>query len=261
MIPNFPVRARLVALCTLAVATVATAACGTKEAPSGLQPTGPTGRVRFVNLITDTTRGRVNAILEGVPFGVNMTYTNATPASLATPSTANYAAVYTGNRVLVLKRTADTTNTVATINFTVAEGQDRTIYAIGGAGGSAVTSLVTTDDNTAASSAQTRLRVVNLSPTAGAVDVFLTGAGADLATATPLVSALAYQAASASALATPGTYTLRAVPAGTPAASRNTAVTITLTGLTLAGATGRTVVLADRSTGGAPLTAFVLTDR
>ena len=261
MIPTTPVRARLVALCTLAVATVATAACGTKEAPSGLQPTGATGRVRFVDLITDTTRGRVNAILEGVPFGVNMTYTNTTPASLAAPSTAPYAAIYTGNRVLVLKRTADTTNTVATINFTVADGQDRTIYAIGGTGGGAIGSLVTTDDNTASSATQTRLRVVNLSPTAGAVDVFLTAAGADLATATPIVSGLAYQAASSSALATPGSYTLRAVPAGTLAANRNTAVTITLNGVALAGATGRTVVLADRATGGAPLTAFVLTDR
>jgi hypothetical protein len=261
MIPDISVRARLVARCALAIATAATAACGTKEAPSGLQPTGATGRVRFVNLITDTTRGRVNAILEGVPFGVNMTYTNATPSSLAAPSTANYASIYTGNRVLVLKRTADTTNTVATINFTVADGQDRTIYAIGGASGSAVGSLVTTDDNTASAVGQTRLRVVNLSPTAGAVDVFLTAAGADLATATPLVTGLAYQGASSSALATAGTYTLRAVPAGTPAANRNAAVTITLGGITLAGATGRTVVLADRATGGAPLTAFVLTDR
>lgn len=265
MNPTISVRARLVVRTALVVAAaaaaVATAACGTKEAPSGLQPTGATGRVRFVNLITDTTRGRVNAILEGVPFGVNMTYGTTTPASLAAPSTANYAAIYTGGRTLVLKRTADTTNIVATVALTVADGKDYTVYAIGGAAGGAVTSYVTTDDNPVAAANQTRLRIVNLSPTAGPVDVFLTAAGADLTTATPIVSGLAYQNASTYVLATPGSYVLRTVPAGTAAANRNAAVTLTLTGVTLTGGTGRTLVVADRSTGGAPLTGVNLADR
>src|SRR3954470_20912672 len=90
-------------------AGVALAACGTKDAPDPLSPAGPTGRVRFVNVITDTTRGRVNAILEGVPFGVNLTYTLTTPATLPAPNTAPYAPILTGSRTLVLKRTADTT--------------------------------------------------------------------------------------------------------------------------------------------------------
>jgi hypothetical protein len=246
---------------TLAAAlAMLVAACGTKDAADPLSPSGPTGRVRFVNVITDTTRGRVNAILEGVPFGVNLTYTMTTPASLAAPSNAFYAPVYTGNRTLVLKRTADTNVVVATIPFTVAEGQDRTIYALGGAGGGAVTSLLTTDDNTA-SATQARVRVVNLSPTAGAVDVFLTAAGAELSTATPIATGLAYQAASTYAGVAPGTYVLRTVPAGTPAAGRGAAVNVTLTGVTVTAGSGRTIVLADNATGGAPLRAFVLSDR
>src|SRR4051812_35693710 len=58
------------------------AACGTKEAPGPLEPGGPTGRVRFVNLVTDPARVPVNAILEAVPFGVNLGYGATAPATL-----------------------------------------------------------------------------------------------------------------------------------------------------------------------------------
>jgi len=237
------------------------AACGTKEAADPLQPTGPTGRVRFVNLITDVTRGRVNAILEGLPFAVDLTYAVSAPANLPAPSTANYAAVYTGNRAFVLKRTADTTVTVATLNFTVNENEDRTVYAIGGAGGSAVTGFVTTDLNPAPVATQTRVRIVNMSPTAGPIDVFLTAVNADLATVTPSAATLAYQGASTYLTLAPGTYQFRAVPAGTAAAARAAAVTISIPSVALVGGTGRTIVTADNNVGGSPLRAFVLSDR
>ncbi|MBV9880476.1 MAG: DUF4397 domain-containing protein [Gemmatirosa sp.] len=241
--------------------TAVAAACGTKEAPGPLEPSGAVGRVRFVNLITDPARGTVNAILEGVPFGVNLAYTQTTPASLAAPSTAPYASILTGSRTLVLKRTADTNVTVATIGFTITDGQDRTVYATGGAGGGAVSAVVTTDSNPAAAATQARVRLVNLSPAAGTVDAFLTAAGADLAAATPTATSVPNGGASAYLAVAPGTYTLRLVPAGTAPASRAAAVSVTLTGIALAGGTGRTIVVADRSTGGAPAQAFVLTDR
>src|SRR3954466_7667421 len=143
---------RIFAACVIGVA------CGTKEAPGPLEPSGPTGRVRFVNMINDTTRGRVNAILEGVPFGVNLTYGQSTPATLPSPSTANYSAILAGNRTLLLKRTADTTVLVAAVSFTVASSQDLTVYEIGGAGGTAVTSLFVADSNPDIGSSATRLR-------------------------------------------------------------------------------------------------------
>lgn len=236
-------------------------ACGTEEAPGPLQPTGPHGRVRLVNLITDATRGRVNASLEGVPFAVDLTYALSAPATLPAPSTAPYAAVLAGNRAFVLKRTADTSVTVATINFTVGDGEDRTVYAIGGAGNSNVTGFVTTDQNPAAASNQTRVRVVNMSPTAGSIDVFITAPNADLATATPAFTAMAYQAASAYVTLTPGAVQFRAVPAGTTPANRNASVIINLASTALLGGTGRTFVAADNNVGGSPLRAFVLGDR
>lgn len=240
---------------------VVAAACGTKDAASPLQPSGAVGRVRFVNVINDTTRGRVNAILELVPFGVNLTYTQSTPALLPAPATANYSAILAGSRTLVLKRTVDTNTTVATISFTIADGQDRTVYAVGGTAGGAVSSFLTTDDNTVPASTQTRVRIVQLSPTAGAVDVFVTAVGADLATATPTLANVTYQTASAYLALNAGTFQVRAVPAGTAAAARAAAVTVNLASVALTGGTVRTIVAADNTTGGTPLRAFVLTDR
>jgi len=251
---------RLTVLLTALAATV-TAACGTKDAAGPLQPTGTQGRVRFVNLINDTTRGRVNAILERVPFGVNLTYTQSTPISLAAPNTAPYAAILTGERTLVLKRTADTTVTVATFAFTVIEGRDQSIYAIGGSAGSAITAFVTTDTNPAAPATQARVRVVHLSPTAGNVDIFVTAPGADLATATPTLANIPYRGVSGYLVVNAGTYQVRVVPAGTAPANRAANVAINVASLALAGGTGRTIVAADNTTGGAPLRAFVLTDR
>jgi hypothetical protein len=207
-----------------------------------------------VNLITDAARNPVDALL-------NLAYTGTTPASLPAPSTALYSAVCAGDRTVVLQRTANTSVTVATIAFTVGQGEDRTVYAIGGTAGGAVTGFATTDDNAAPTSGQTRVRVVNMSPTAGAIDVFLTAAGADLAAATPTATNIAYQGTSPYLNVAPGTYTFRAVPAGTPPASRNASVTITQAGIVLSGGTGRSIVTADNSTGGAPLRAFVLSDR
>lgn len=247
-------------LMTAAVAAVA--ACSTTDAPGPLEPTGPTGRVRLVNLITDATRGRVNASLEGLVFTVDLQYAQVAPANLPAPATgARYAPVYVGNRAFVLKRTADTTVTVANLSFSIADGQDRTVYAVGGAGGSAVTGFITTDDNPAAAATETRLRIVNMSPTAGAVDVFVSAVGADLAAATPRASGLAYQGVSPYFTVAPGAYQVRAVPAGTAAANRGAAVVINIASSTFAGGSGRTVVLADAATGGAPLRGFVAVDR
>lgn len=245
-----------------AVAGVAAlAACDTKEAPGPLEPGGPTGRIRLVNLINDATRVPVNAILEGVPFGVSLAYGGTTPSSLPSPSTANYSAILAGSRTLVLKKTADTTVTVATIPLTITANQDLTVYATGGASASAVTPVFITDDNSGTVDAtQTRIRAVNMS-TGGAVDVFVTAANADLSVATATVSNVASHAGSAYVNVAAGTYQIRTVPAGTAAAARAGAVSLNLTGVVFAGGTGRTILIADRNTGGTPLTGSILPDR
>ena len=71
---------------------------------------------------------------------------------------------------------------------------------------------------------------------------------------------MAYRSATTYLTPTAGTYQFRVVPAGTPPANRPGAVVIN-TNVTLTGGTVRTIVTADRNIGGAPLQAFVLTDR
>jgi hypothetical protein len=250
-----------VKLGSICVAAAIVAACSTTEAPGPIEPTGPTGRVRLVNLITDAVRGRVNASLEGLVFTVDLQYGQTAPANLPSPATAPYAAVYTGDRSFILKRTADTTVVVATLPFTISDSQDRTVYATGGAAGSAVTGFVLTDDNPAPVAGVTRLRIVNMSPTGGAVDVFVTAVGADLSTATPRAANLALRTASAYFTVAPGTYQIRTVPAGTAPADRAALAANVLASTAFTGATARTIVIADNATGGTPLRAVVIVDR
>ena len=246
---------------SLAAALVA-AACGTKDAPSPLEPTGGQGRIRFVNLITDPARNPVNAILENIPFGVNLAYTQSTPATLPSPATANFSAILEGARTLVLKKTADTNVVVSTINVTVGAGTDYTVFATGGTAGGAVTGFTVGDNNAAITTGQVRIKVINMSPTAGAVDVFVTAANADLATATPVATNLAVRAEyPGTTLLAAGTYQVRTVPAGTAPAARAAAVNTTLSGLAIGANGGRTIVIADAAAGGAPLRSFALTDQ
>jgi hypothetical protein len=240
------------------------AACGTKEATGPLEPTGATGRVRFVNLITDPARLPVNAILESVPFGVNLGYGGTTPSSLPSPATANYSAILVGDRSMVLVRTASPSTTVATLTFTIVQDNDHTVYATGGTAGGAITGFMTTDPRPAPGAGQVAIRIVNMSPTGGAMDFFVTAPNADLSTATPTVANLPYQGSAAYVNLPAGTYQIRAVPAGTAPASRSASVVINFTPpatpTPFPSGTGRTIVAADAAAGGSPLRAFLITD-
>jgi uncharacterized protein DUF4397 len=240
------------------------AACGTKDAAGPLD-SGAQGRIRFVNLINDPARLPVNAVLENVPFGVNLGYGGTTPSSLGAPSTASYSAILTGDRSLVLQRTANPTSTVATLSFTIVEGADHTIYAQGGTGGGAITGWMTTDPTPAPGAGQVAVRIVNMSPTAGALDFFVTAPNADLSTATPIAANLAFHGESPYVNLAAGTYQIRAVPAGTAPALRSTSVVINFTPpatpAPFPSGGARTIVAADAAAGGSPLLAFLLTDR
>ncbi len=239
-------------------------ACGTKDAPGPLEP-GQTGRIRFVNLITDPARNPLNAVLENLPFGVNLGYGGTTPSSLPSPATANYSPILIGDRTLVLVRTADPTATIATLTFTIIEGDDHTVYAQGGTGGGPITGFMTTDPTPAPPAGQVAVRIVNMSPTGGAMDFFVTAPSADLSTATPIAANLAYHGESPYVNLPAGTYQIRAVPAGTAPALRATSVVINFTPpatpAPFPANSARTIVAADAAAGGSPLRAFLLTDR
>jgi Domain of unknown function (DUF4397) len=245
------------AICALTALLVG---CGTRDAADPLIP-DPTGRIRLVSLITDTTRGRVDAILEGVPFGVNLIYGGTTPSSLPAPATAIYSPIVTGSRSLVLRRTADPAVTVATFPLTISTGVDYTVYATGGAAASAITSVITTDTNSVPAAGTARVRVVHMAPTAGAVDVFVTAVGADLAAATPTLANVPVRGAAYLPPVTAGTYQVRVVPAGTAPASRAANVAINLASIAIPALGARTPIAADNNVGGAPFRFITLVDR
>jgi hypothetical protein len=218
-----------------------------------------------VNLVTDPARLPVNAVLENVPFGVNLGYGGTTPSSLPSPATANYSAILVGDRTLDLVRTSNPTLTVATLSFTIVLGADHTVYAEGGTGGGPITGWMTTDPTPAPSAGQVAVRIVNMSPTGGAMDFFVTAPSADLSTATPTVANLAYHGESAYVNLAAGTYQIRAVPAGTAPALRSASVVINFTPpatpAPFPAGSGRTIVAADAAAGGSPLRAFLVTDK
>src|SRR5436190_635289 len=82
----------------------------------------------------------------------------------------------------------------------------------GASGGTAVTNFVTTDANPTPTASQVEVRIINMSPAAGALDVFVTAPNADLAAATPTATNLAFHAASPYVVFAPATYQVRAVP-------------------------------------------------
>lgn len=168
--------------------------------------------------------------------------------------------VFMCSEAVVLKRAADTSVLVATIPFTITAGQDAMIYATGGEGSSAVTTLVTTDDNAVPPSTSARVRLVHLAVPAGPIDVFVTASGADLAAATPAFAGAPLRSASPYVTLPAGSYLVRAVPAGTAPAQRAGAVVFTSAPLDLVGGSVRTIVAADNGSGGTPPRAIALAD-
>jgi Domain of unknown function (DUF4397) len=78
-----------------------------------------------------------------------------------------------------------------------------------------VQSVVLTDDNSTPASGNFRIRIINASPSMGAVDVYVLESGTSLAGATPLASSLAFGSASSYVGLAAGTYNIYFTQPGT----------------------------------------------
>jgi uncharacterized protein DUF4397 len=230
------------AACLVLVALPLAACDAGVEAP--LSAPAATGRLRFVNASPDTTRAKaVNVRIDGVPWVANQAYKAGTGYVLALP----------GERQVEVRKTTDTTVVVLTQAVTVAANGDYTVLPTGLAPD--LTGLVLDDDNVAPPAGNVRIRIVHASPAAGAVDVYVTAPGADLATETPDTTNLGYRSASAYLTLPVGSHRIRWTAPGT--------ITVVGDTTTAALATGqiRTVALLDRAGGGTPHTYVILSDR
>ena len=229
-------------LAVLAIAATA-AACGTDDSSDGFEPTGPFGRVRFVNAVPDAAVGAVNVTLEGLPFG----------AGLAAGGATTYQPVYTGPRTLEVRRTADTTVRVLDAAVDVAASAAYTVAAIGRAG--AVRSVALVDSIAVTPADSARVRIAHLSPSGGNVDVYLTTTTASIATAAPTIANLAYPAPSRYVVVPNGRLRVRVTPVGSKMVAADDTTNVLALGQI------RTVLVLDRTGGGTPPRVVTLTDR
>lgn len=214
-------RALLVFVC---LAGLALAGCGLN--PSGK---GTGTNLRVANLIPGSTSVSVTA--GGTSF------MSGSPFETITPYQDIPAGTYTVNVNI-----AGANNPVLTMSETLNNVSSYTFLAFGAA--TNVVGVLLTDTlfiNVPANNFA--LRLVNVSPTAGGIDIYLTAPGADIGTASPFLSGIFYAAGSAFINVPLGNYQLRLTRTGTKE------VIFDAPAPTFADASGQTVVAYSRGSG------------
>ena len=236
-------RRLLMLLCAAALA-----ACGDDD-PTRVQPNAPTGRVRVVNTSPDTFVAKtIDVRVDNQPLNLSTT-ASALGYGVASP----YTPVYVGSREIEVRKGGDSTTTLFTLDATIAQGVDYTVFVTGR--GTAIAPVLLTDQTAAPPADSVRVRLVNTAPSAPSVDVYVTSTAADITTLTPTVAGLAVGAASGYLTLPIGSHRIRFTTAGTKTVVRD------INPLNLAAGQVRTVVLTDRAGGGTPVTSVVLVDR
>jgi hypothetical protein len=122
---------------------------------------------------------------------------------------------------------------------------------------SALQPILLTDDTTAAPTGSFKVRLVHLAPLGPPMDLFVTAQNADLTTATPVATGIAYTKASAYVTAPAGNVQLRLTQSGTTTVLRDVGT------FTLASGQGVTLFVignAGAGGGGAPYSSAVVAD-
>jgi hypothetical protein len=129
------------------------------------------------------------------------------------------------------------------------------VSVISGGGVGDLSSFIITDDNAAPPTGQAKLRAVHASPSATDVDVYVTAAGADLATTAPTFTAVVFTTASSYATLPVGPYQVRITPAGSKDVLIDAGVVQLVEGDI------RTAVAIESPAGGPPYSGVILDDR
>jgi hypothetical protein len=188
--------------------------------------------VRLVNAITGTS-------------SVDMLLDNKNTISGISYGTASgYVKVGGGSHNLIVEVTG---NTSPLINqtFSFSSG-DTTVVATNSS------AVVLTDDNSAPSSGNIRIRVINASPSLGSADVYVVASGTSISGLNPTFSNLAYQSSSGYQSLAAGSYQVIFTPVGQQFAELTTNTQSFSTGQI------RTVVALDNQGGG--FTTSILSD-
>jgi hypothetical protein len=197
-------------------------------------------RLRVVHASPDAPN--VDVAIDGKTVLTNVPYETA----------SNYLTLNSGTRRVEVRATGTTTDVIdASPSF--ARNTDYTILAVDFV--ASIAPLVLTDDNSAPTAGNIKLRLVHASPSAGPVDIYVESPGTDINTVTPTLSNVPFKTASDYLSVPAGSYEVFVTPTGTKT------VAIDSGSLTLTAGQIRTAVALDAPGGGAPLTAIILADR
>jgi uncharacterized protein DUF4397 len=147
---------------------------------------------------------------------------------------------------------AGTSTTAIDADVTLADGTDYTVIASDLV--AQITPIVLQDDNSAPAAGNARVRAIHGAPSAPAVDIYVTAPGADLTTATPVLTGVEFGDVANYLEVPAGEYQVRVTPAGTKL------VAIDSGALTLESGQVRTAIAVDAAGGGAPFDLLVLAD-
>ena len=204
--------------------------------------TGPNGtaQVRVVHGSPDAPA--VDVLVDGQEVLSDVTYQQSSP----------YLSVPAGTRNIRVNA-ANSTTTV--INASAALTKDYAYTVIATNLLASIEPLVLEDDLAAPAAGNIKLRLVHGAPNVGQVDIYITAPGADLATATPNLTAVPFKGASDYLEVPAGNYQVRITPTGTKTVAIDTGA------LTLAAGQIRTAIAVEAPGGGGPLGALLLADR
>lgn len=199
-----------------------------------------TGQVRVVHASPDAPA--VDVLVDNKVVLSGVAYTDA----------SGYLDVPTGTRNIKVNA-AGTTTTVINADAAVQENTAYTVIATNLL--ATIEPLVLIDDLTPPAAGNIKVRLVHGAPNVGQVDIYVTAPGADLATATPALTAVPFKGASGYLEVPAGSYQVRVTPTGTKTVALDTGT------LTLAAGQIRTGIAVEAPGGGTPLSALLLADR
>jgi hypothetical protein len=217
------------------------AAAITTACSDDVDNTGPGGeaRVRVVHASPDAPD--VDVLVDGAEVLSDVPYLAA----------SDYLDVPEGTRHIKVNA-AGTATTVIDADVPLTDGTDYTVIASGFL--ASIEPIVLTDDNTAPAAGNARVRAIHGAPSAPAVDIYVTAPGADINTATPLVTNAVFGDVADYVEAPAGSYQVRVTPTGTKT------VVIDSGTLVLEAGQVRTAIAVDATEGGPPFDLLVLED-
>lgn len=162
---------------------------------------GGGGKTQFRVLQTSPDENAVDVLLDGTSVASGVTY--------AAPT--NYSSVSSGSHSLKVRPTGSTADLIDE-QITLNGGSNSTLVVANFA--SSITPILLTDDTTAPSSGDVKVRFLNVAPGLGNVDIYLVAPGSTPGLVAPTLPSLAFDTASGYQSFTAGSYEFFVTAAG-----------------------------------------------